>query len=435
MSHFSYYNDILHVENIALPDLAIKFGTPLYIYSYATLYSNFRAYTDACKKAGRDSKEQAAALIFYSVKSNSNLAILNLLGRFGSGFDIVSGGELLRVIAAGCNPQKVIFSGVGKSREEMELALSHDILCFNVESLSELQRLNKIAKKTNKRAPVSLRINPNIDPKTHPYISTGLKENKFGIPYTDALNCYEIAANLAYIKIVGIDFHIGSQLLDDAPLLQALDKIIVLINLLEKKGIAIHHIDIGGGIGIVYKNEKPIKVSNYLNRLFTRIDTWRYHQYSNNRPIKIIFEPGRSIIGNAGILITTVQYIKYGEIKNFAVTDAAMNDLMRPTLYGAWHDVKAVQIQRNTKIQTKKYDIVGAICESSDWLARDRILTITQGDLLALMSTGAYGMAMASNYNTRGRAAEVLVNGNKAYLIRQRENPADLFQLESIINE
>lgn len=431
MSHFSYRDGVLHAENLPLNALAKQFGSPLYVYSKAALTANYSAYADACKKAGRSvDAGDGGALVCYSVKSNSNLAVLNLLGKLGSGFDIVSGGELLRVIAAGGDPRKVIFSGVGKGRDEMRLALEHDILCFNVESIPEVHRLNEVAGEVGKRARISLRVNPNVDAKTHPYISTGLKENKFGVAYEDALACYRDAAALPNIEVVGIDCHIGSQLLDDAPLLEALDKVIELIDQLESEGIAIHHLDIGGGIGITYDDEQPVPVGDYLGRLFARVDAWRKQKY-DGRAIKVMFEPGRSIVGNAGLLITEVQYLKHGETKNFAVVDAAMNDLMRPALYEAWHGVQAVQ-QRNDAAQT--YDIVGPVCESGDWLARNRELALAPGDLLALMSAGAYGMTMASNYNTRGRAAEVLVDGDKVHLIRKRENPADLFALEAIVD-
>jgi len=429
MSHFSYRDGVLHAENLPLNALAKQFGSPLYVYSKAALTANFSAYADACKKAGRtEHAGNGGALVCYSVKSNSNLAVLNVLGKLGSGFDIVSGGELLRVIAAGGDPRKVIFSGVGKGRDEMRLALQHDILCFNVESIPEVHRLNEVAGEAGKRARISLRVNPNVDAKTHPYISTGLKENKFGVAYEDALDCYRDAAALPNIEVVGIDCHIGSQLLDDAPLLEALDKVIELIDQLEAEGIAIHHLDIGGGIGITYDDEQPVPVGDYLGRLFARVDAWRKEKYAG-RAIKVMFEPGRSIVGNAGVLVTEVQYLKHGESKNFAVVDAAMNDLMRPALYEAWHGVQVVQ-QRQDAART--YDVVGPVCESGDWLARSRELAIEPGDLLALMSAGAYGMTMASNYNTRGRAAEVLVDGDQAHLIRKRENPADLFALESI---
>ena len=425
MSHFTYTNGKLHAEQTALDRIAAEFGTPTYVYSSASLTENFLAYATACQQHGRGN---GGALICYSVKSNSNLAVLNLLSKLGSGFDIVSGGELERVIAAGSDTKKVIFSGVGKSRDEMRLALSHDILCFNVESIPELHRLNDVAASMGKRARVSLRVNPDVDPKTHPYISTGLKENKFGIAFEDALQTYRVAAALPHLQVTGIDCHIGSQLLDDAPLLEALDKVIELADQLHAAGIELHHVDIGGGIGITYDQEQPVAVGDYLGRLFKRIDNWRAASY-NNKPITVLFEPGRSIVGNAGVLITEVQYLKHGGNKNFAVVDAAMNDLMRPAMYEAWHGVQPIN-QRSES--AKIYDVVGPVCESGDWLARDRTLAVESGDLLAIMSAGAYGMTMASNYNTRGRAAEVLVDGDQFRLIRKREKSSDLFALENI---
>jgi len=426
MSYFEYRADTLHAEQLPLANIANQVGTPTYVYSRAALTRNFSAYADACRAHGRDN---SGALVCYSVKSNSNLAVLHLLGQLGSGFDIVSGGELLRVIAAGGDPRKVIFSGVGKSRDEIQLALSHDILCFNVESIPELHRLNEVASGMGKRARVSLRVNPDVDPKTHPYISTGLKENKFGIAFEDALDTYRIASELPQIEITGIDCHIGSQLLDDAPLLEALDKVIELVDQLHASGIQLHHLDIGGGIGITYDDEKPVAVADYLRRLFKRIDQWRGDKYGG-APIDILFEPGRSIVGNAGVLLTRVEYLKHGASKNFAVVDAAMNDLMRPAMYEAWHGVQPVQ---RRQAEARCYDVVGPVCESGDWLARDRQLALAPGDLLAIMSAGAYGMTMASNYNTRGRAAEVLVDGDRFSVIRRRENPQDLFALESIV--
>jgi diaminopimelate decarboxylase len=426
MQHFSYRNGALFAENTPLASIAKEFGTPTYVYSKAALVENFSAYADACKANGRDEK---GALVCYSVKSNSNLAVLNLLHRMGSGFDIVSGGELLRVIAAGGDPRKVIFSGVGKTHEEMRLALSHEILCFNVESTAELQRLNEVAGEMGKQAPVSLRVNPNVDAKTHPYISTGLKENKFGIAFDEALTAYRTAATLPHIRVVGIDCHIGSQLLDDAPLLEALDRIIELVDRLDAEGICLHHIDIGGGIGITYDKDKPVAISDYLGRLFAKIDKWRLLNHKG-MPVKVMFEPGRSIVGNAGVLLTEVEYLKHGAAKNFAIVDAAMNDLMRPAMYEAWHGVQPVS-QREGKGKT--YDIVGPVCESGDWLARERELSLEQGDLLAIMSAGAYGMTMSSNYNTRGRAAEVMVDGDKVHLIRKREEPSELYCLESVL--
>jgi diaminopimelate decarboxylase len=424
MPHFSYQNGVLHAESTPLPQIAEAFGTPTYVYSKAALLENFGAYANACK--GRD------ALVCYAMKANSNLAILDLLAREGAGFDIVSGGELLRVIAAGGDPGKVIFSGVGKTGAEMRLALEKGILCFNVESIPELHRLNQVAGEMGKRAPVSLRVNPNVDAKTHPYIATGLKANKFGVAFDDALATYRTAASLPHLEVVGIDCHIGSQLLDDAPLLEALDKLIDLIDTLAAEGIVLHHLDIGGGIGINYGaagDDPPVAVGEYLGRLFARIDAWRAQKY-DGQPIKVIFEPGRSIVGNAGVLLMSVEFLKPGEEKNFCVVDAAMNDMMRPTLYEAWMAVQPVTPRPGPALT---YDLVGPICESGDWLARGRELAVEQGDLLAMMTAGAYGMTMASNYNTRGRAAEVIVDGDQVHLVRQRENPADLFALESLL--
>jgi diaminopimelate decarboxylase len=426
MPYFSYEDGVLCAESVALTSLAARFGTPLYVYSKAAIVDGFDAYARACLQHGAGTD---ATLVCYSVKSNSSLAVLQLLAQRGSGFDIVSGGELLRVLAAGGDPGKVIFSGVGKSRAEIALALEHEIRCFNVESISELHRLDEVAGMLGKRARVSLRVNPDVDAKTHPYISTGLKESKFGIAFEDALPTYRIAAALAHVDVTGIDCHIGSQLLDDAPLLQAVDKLMELVDLLDTEGIAIHHLDIGGGIGIRYENDAPVAVGDYLQRLFARIDGWRVARYQG-RPISVLFEPGRSIVGNAGILLTEIQYLKHGASKNFAVVDAAMNDLMRPAMYQAWHGVQEV-LPHDTPLHT--YDVVGPVCESGDWLARDRALAVAEGDLLAIMSAGAYGMTMASNYNTRGRAAEVLVDGETVHLIRRREDPADLFALESLV--
>jgi len=424
MSHFSYHDGVLHAEGVALGAIAEQFGTPTYVYSKAALLENYASYADAC--AGRD------ALVCYAMKANSNLAILDLLARQGAGFDIVSGGELLRVIAAGGDPRKVIFSGVGKSVAEMRLALSHDILCFNVESIPELHRLNDVAGKMGKRARVSLRVNPNVDAKTHPYIATGLKANKFGVAFDDALETYRAAAQLPHLEVAGIDCHIGSQLLDDAPLLEALDRLIELIDALGDEGIVLHHLDIGGGIGISYGEAgeaAPVPVGDYLGRLFQRIDAWRAARH-DGKPIKVIFEPGRSIVGNTGVLLTKVEFIKHGEEKNFCVVDAAMNDMARPALYQAWMDMQPVVQSAAAKLT---YDIVGPICESGDWLARDRALAVEAGDLLVMLQAGAYGMTMASNYNTRGRAAEVIVDGDSSHLVRRREEAAELFALESTL--
>ncbi|MYM87407.1 diaminopimelate decarboxylase [Rugamonas sp. FT82W] len=424
MSQFSYVNGVLHAEGASLAAIAAQFGTPTYVYSKAQLLANYASYADAC--AGRD------ALVCYAMKANSNLAILDLLARQGAGFDIVSGGELLRVLAAGGDPRKVIFSGVGKSVEEMRLALSHDILCFNVESIPELHRLNDVAGSMGKTARVSLRVNPNVDPKTHPYIATGLKASKFGVAFDDALDTYRAAARLPHLEVAGIDCHIGSQLLDDAPLLEALDRLIELIDKLGDEGIVLHHLDIGGGVGINYGEAgeaAPVPVGDYLARLFARVDAWRAERHGG-KPIKVIFEPGRSIVGDTGVLLTKVEFIKHGEEKNFCVVDAAMNDMARPALYQAWMDMQPVV---QGKAGALAYDVVGPICESGDWLARDRELAVEAGDLLVMHSAGAYGMTMASNYNTRGRAAEIIVDGEVCHVVRKRENPADLYALESLI--
>lgn len=424
MSQFSYQDGVLHAEGASLAAIAAQFGTPTYVYSKAQLLANYASYADAC--AGRD------ALVCYAMKANSNLAILDLLARQGAGFDIVSGGELLRVLAAGGDPRKVIFSGVGKSVDEMRLALSHDILCFNVESIPELHRLNEVAGSMGKTARVSLRVNPNVDAKTHPYIATGLKANKFGVAFDDALDPSRAAANLPHLEVAGIDCHIGSQLLDDAPLLEALDRLIELIDKLGDEGIVLHHLDIGGGIGINYGEAgeaAPVPVGDYLGRLFARVDAWRAERHGS-KAIKVIFEPGRSIVGDTGVLLTKVEFIKHGEEKNFCVVDAAMNDMARPALYQAWMDMQPV-VQGKAGALT--YDVVGPICESGDWLARDRTLAVEAGDLLVMHSAGAYGMTMASNYNTRGRAAEIIVDGEVCHVVRQRENPADLYALESLI--
>jgi diaminopimelate decarboxylase len=421
MSQFDYQNGVMHAEGVALHAIAEQYGTPAYVYSKKTLLDNFDSYANAA--AGRD------ALVCYAMKANSNLAILKLLADRGAGFDIVSGGELLRVVAAGGDTKKVIFSGVGKSVDEMRLALSHDILCFNVESIPELHRLNEVAGSMGKKARVSLRVNPNVDAKTHPYIATGLKANKFGVAFDDALETYRVAAKLPHLDVSGIDCHIGSQLLDDAPLLEALDKLIELIDTLHAEGIDLHHLDIGGGLGIDYGDGAPVPVGDYLGRLFKRIDAWRSEKHGG-QPIKVIFEPGRSIVGNAGVLLTRVEFIKHGEEKNFCIVDAAMNDMARPAMYQAWMDMQPVV---KAGAASAVFDVVGPICESGDWLARDRELAVAPGDLLVMKTAGAYGMTMASNYNTRGRAVELIVDGSQVHVVRQRENPADLFALESII--
>lgn len=425
-NYFAYKDDILMAEDVALDALAEQFGTPLYVYSKAAFTDHLGQYVKTCKQY---ETANLRPLVCYSVKSNSNIAILNLLAKQGAGFDIVSGGELARVAAAGGDPHKVIYSGVGKTPAEIRLSLEHDILCFNVESLSELRRINQIAGKMGRKARISFRVNPDVDAKTHPYISTGLKKNKFGIPFEEVLPTYLVAASLEHIEVVGIDCHIGSQLLDDAPLLEALDKILNLVNQLEEKGIRLSHIDIGGGIGIRYEDEQPVAIPDYLSRVFAKIGEWQA-SHCPDRQMTVMFEPGRSISGNAGILLGRLQYLKTNSGKHFAVVDAGMNDLMRPSLYEAYHGVKPV-IKRNVPAQA--YEIVGPICESGDWLARDRELAVEEGDLLAFMSAGAYGMSMASNYNTRGRPAEVLVDGQEVHLIRRRETPEDIFALETLV--
>ncbi len=391
----------LHLEGVALDTLAERFGTPLYVYSRQALESAYQAYADAFAETPH--------LICYAVKANSSLAILNLFARLGAGFDIVSGGELARVLAAGGDPGKVVFSGVGKTADEMRAALEAGILCFNVESASELHRLNRVAGALSKVAPVSFRVNPDVDPKTHPYISTGLKENKFGVPIADAPALYRLAARLPNLAITGIDCHIGSQLTDLSPLADAADRVLALVDALAAEGIGLHHIDLGGGVGIRYRDETPPDLAAYGRVLAARFA---------GRREKLLLEPGRSLVGNAGLLLARVEYLKPGEDKNFAIVDAAMNDLMRPALYEAYHAIVAVN-ERPTP--AKRYDIVGPICETGDFLGFARDLAIEEGDLLALLSAGAYGMSMASNYNSRPRAAEILVDKNEIHLIRQRE--------------
>jgi diaminopimelate decarboxylase len=391
----------LHLEGVALDTLAERFGTPLYVYSRQALESAYQAYSDAFAETPH--------LICYAVKANSSLAILNLFARLGTGFDIVSGGELARVLAAGGDPGKVVFSGVGKTAGEMRAALEAGILCFNVESVSELHRLNRVAGELGKVAPVSFRVNPDVDPKTHPYISTGLKENKFGVPIADAPALYRLAASLPNLTITGIDCHIGSQLTDLSPLADAADRVLVLVDALAAEGIALRHIDLGGGVGIRYRDETPPDLAGYGRVLAQKFA---------GRREKLLLEPGRSLVGNAGLLLTRVEYLKPGEDKNFAIVDAAMNDLMRPALYEAYHGIVAVN-ERN--VPSQRYDIVGPICETGDFLGFARDLSIEEGDLLALLSAGAYGMSMASNYNSRPRAAEVLIDKNEIHLIHTRE--------------
>jgi len=408
---FNVTDGQLCAESLPLVEIAERFGTPCYIYSRAALEAALDEFL--VELDGID------AQVCYAVKANSNLAVLNVFARRGAGFDIVSAGELKRALAAGADPRKIVFSGVGKSREEMAFALTTGILCFNVESAPELERLNEVAGSLGVRAPISLRVNPDVDAKTHPYISTGLKENKFGVAYEDALKIYQRAAALPHIDVTGIDCHIGSQLLDPAPFAEALDKLLLLVDQLAASGISLHHIDLGGGLGIRYQKDEAPTVKSYLRPLLQKL---------KGRPLKILLEPGRRLVGNTGVLLTRVEYLKPGEIKNFAIVDAAMNDLARPALYDAWHDIVPVR-PRDT--EPRDWEIVGPICESGDFLGHSRSLAIQPGDLLAIMSAGAYGMAMSSNYNTRPRAAEVMVDGDQAFLVRRRETVEELYALES----
>lgn len=413
MKIFTIKNDTLHAENVALNNIADTFGTPCYVYSRSALTQAFERFSAGFKDSNH--------LVCFAVKSNPSLAILNLFAKLGAGFDIVSGGELARVLAAGGDPAKVVFSGVGKTEEEMRAALEAGIFCFNVESASELLRLNDVASFMGKVAPVSLRVNPNVDAKTHPYISTGLKNNKFGVAYEDALDIYLQAAEMPNIAIHGVDCHIGSQITELSPFLDAFDRVLALVDALEENKIHIQHIDLGGGIGICYSDETPPEFGAYAKAMREKL---------GSRNIKLVFEPGRALVGNAGVLLTKVEYLKHTEAKNFAIVDAAMNDLMRPALYDAYHDIQAVQ-PRDEEVMN--YEIVGPVCESGDFLGHDRKLALQEGDLLAVMSAGAYGMSMSSNYNTRPRAAEVMVDGNQCHLIRKREQIMDLFAAETIL--
>ena len=413
MNTFHFKDHTLHAENVALNQVVEAIGTPCYVYSKAALTQAFERFSAGFKNANH--------LVCFAVKSNPSLAILNLFAKLGAGFDIVSGGELARVIAAGGDPKKVVFSGVGKTADEMRAALEAGIFCFNVESASELVRLNDIAGYMGKVAPVSLRVNPNVDAKTHPYISTGLKNNKFGVAYEDALDIYLQAAAMPNIAIHGVDCHIGSQITELSPFLDAFDRVLALVEALEKNNIHIQHIDLGGGIGICYSDETPPEFTEYAKAMLAKL---------GKRDIKLVFEPGRALVGNAGLLLTKVEYLKHTATKNFAIVDAAMNDLMRPALYDAYHAIEAVQPR---VANTTNYEIVGPVCESGDFLGHDRELALAEGDLLAIMSAGAYGMSMSSNYNTRPRAAEVMVDGDQFTVIRQREKVQDLFALETIV--
>ena len=409
---YSYRNGVLHAEQVPLEDIARRFGTPCYVYSRAAIESAYDQFARAL--------QERASLICYSVKANSNLALLALLARRGAGFDIVSGGELARVLAAGGDPAKTLFSGVGKTEEEIRLALESRVGCLNVESEAELARIDRVARSLGRRAPVALRVNPDIDAKTHPYISTGLRENKFGVAYGQAERLYRHAATLQGIELVGIGCHIGSQLTGSAPFAEAAGRIAALADRLQAAGIGLRHVDIGGGIGIRYKDETPEPIDSFLDGALRVL---------SGRSETVIVDPGRAIVGNAGVLITRVEYVKPGEPRSFLVVDAAMNDLIRPALYGAWHEVRTV---RESPPGEDVYDVVGPVCESADFLAKARRLSAAEGDLVAVMSAGAYGMSMSSNYNSRPRAAEVLVDGKAAHLVRRRESVQDLFAHESI---
>ncbi|MBI5660456.1 MAG: diaminopimelate decarboxylase [Nitrosomonadales bacterium] len=404
--YFSFQNGQLCAEQVPLAEIAQRFGTPCYVYSLAALADGYRQFESAL--AGREH------LICYAVKANSNLAILHQFARMGAGFDIVSGGELQRVLAAGGSAGKVVFSGVGKTVAEMRLALDAGILCFNVESEAELLRLNEVARDRERTAPISLRVNPDVDAGTHPYISTGLKQSKFGVAYAEALALYRKASELPHLRVTGIDCHIGSQLTEASPFIAAAERVLALLERLSAEGIALEHIDLGGGLGIRYADETPPSISGYATALLGAL---------RGRGEKIILEPGRALVGNAGVLLTCVEYLKHGEEKHFAIVDAAMNDLMRPALYDAWHLIQPVQ---PGALPARQYDVVGPVCESGDFLGHARNLAISQGDLLAVMSAGAYGMSMSSNYNSRPRAAEVMVSGATAQLVRERETVQQL---------
>jgi diaminopimelate decarboxylase len=414
MDFFNYRNDDLFAEDIAVQDIVYKYGSPCYIYSRATLERHWRAFDQAFGTQKH--------LICYAVKANSNIALLNLLARLGSGFDIVSIGELKRVLAAGGDAKKIVFSGVGKREDEMLAALKLGIRCFNVEVSGELDRLDALAGQLGVKAPVSFRVNPDVDAKTHPYISTGLKENKFGIDITQALHEYRRAAAMPNIEVIGIDCHIGSQLTETRPFLDALERVLDLIAELKSAGICLHHLDLGGGLGIRYKDEQPPEPAEYISAVLERLGTTDF---------EILLEPGRAIVGNAGILVTQVEYLKPTANKNFAIVDAAMNDLVRPSLYSAWQDI--IPVNKQSDAPQINWDIVGPVCETGDFLGKDRSLKLSQGDLLAIRSSGAYGFSMSSNYNSRPRVAEVLVDGDRMHLIRERETIQQLWSGEHLL--
>ena len=412
MDYFSYKNQSLHAEDIDVKVLAAQYGTPLYVYSRATLERHWHAFNDALGDHPH--------LICYAVKANSNIGVLSVLAKLGSGFDIVSGGELARVIEAGGDMSKVVFSGVGKTPQEIEFALQQGIHCFNVESEPELERINAVAGKLGKKAPISLRINPDVDAKTHPYISTGLKANKFGIARERAVEVYSLAASLEHLNVVGMDCHIGSQLTETGPFVDALDRLLELVDELSAKGIEISHLDVGGGLGVTYKDETPPHPKEYAKAIAAKM--------AGREHLTLIMEPGRAIAANAGIMLTKVEFVKEGEDKSFAIVDAAMNDLIRPSLYSAWMSI--IPVDENPAHKPHVYDVVGPICETGDFIGKDRELAIAPGDLLAVRSAGAYGFVMASNYNTRCRPAELLVDKSDVHVVRERENLKDLWKGE-----
>lgn len=414
MDYFQHQSGSLYAEQVPVTDIAQDYGTPTYIYSRKTLEQHWQAFDQAFGDLPH--------LVCYAVKANSNLAVLNVLARLGSGFDIVSAGELARVIAAGGKADKTVFSGVGKTEAEIEYALGHNIRCFNVESIPELSRINMVAARLGKQAPVSIRVNPDVDAQTHPYISTGLKENKFGIDIEQARSVYQSAKSMANLSVVGVDCHIGSQLTSVSPFVDALKRVLALIDELAEDGIEIKHLDIGGGLGIHYRDETPPSPAEYAAALKPLLA---------DRRLEILLEPGRAIAGNAGILLTKVEFIKPTEAKQFAIVDAAMNDLLRPALYQSWQEIQPVQLE--TRANAAVYDIVGPICETGDFLGKDRELAIEQGDLLVIRSAGAYGFTMSSNYNSRPRAAEVMVDGSEVHLVRERETVQDLFAGEHVL--
>lgn len=417
MDYFNYHSQQLHAEDVNINDIAQQFGTPCYIYSRATFERHYNAFVDAAKAHKN--------LVCYAVKANSNIAVLNILAKLGSGFDIVSQGELARVVAAGGDTKKVVFSGVAKTKQEIIYALDLGIKCFNVESIAELHNISEIASELNVIAPISIRVNPDIDAKTHPYISTGLKENKFGIDINQAIEVYKTAAQLPGLSIQGIDFHIGSQLTEVTPFLEALDKILKLIDELSHEGIKISHLDVGGGLGVPYQGEEPPHPSIYVDKINEKL--------KGLPDLELIFEPGRAIAANSGILVTKVEYLKQNQDKHFAIVDAGMNDLLRPSLYQAWQNIIPVNLKAAQDAVTHNYDIVGPVCETGDFLGKERDLALTQGQLLAVRSAGAYGFTMSSNYNSRPRVCEIMVDGDKVHEIRKRETIEQLYQGESLL--